>query len=121
MGWIKRLFGRPKREPPVRGEKWTLTQRVEAADEVPDSLGPTEAVLVGTSRQPTWLIFDCPCGRGHRVMLNLHASRYPRWRIQTEAPLSVYPSIDDRTESRRCHFFIRDGHTIWARQTPPQE
>jgi hypothetical protein len=89
--------------------------QVDAGDEVPDRLPRRGAVLVGPSTQPTWIAFDCPCERGHRIMINLDRSRRPAWRVASRTPLSIRPSIDDVAAGRRCHFFVSNGKIDWAR------
>lgn len=105
--WIKWVASRNRR--------WELAATVEAADEVPDQIPKRGVVLVGTQTHPRWLAFDCPCGTGHRIMLNTDRSRYPCWTVRHLSPMTVWPSIDDVTEKRRCHFWIHDGKTRWVR------
>ena len=47
-------------------------------------------------------------------MVNLDRARHPFWRIESQKPLSIRPSIDNITQERRCHFVIRDGKLRWA-------
>jgi uncharacterized protein DUF6527 len=97
--------------------KWRVLFEVEAADDVPALLPHQGVALVGTDAKPKWLVFDCPCLTGHRVMLNLDRSRWPWWHLSTREPLTVRPSIDDANSSRRCHFFLRRGRVLWVRGT----
>jgi len=97
---------------------WTVVATVEAADEVPDQLPRKGAVVVGSAAWPKWLVFDCACGRGHRIMINLDKSRRPSWKIGVDDArrLSVHPSIDhDPKGGPRCHYFITRGQTVWAK------
>jgi hypothetical protein len=103
LRWWQRL---PRR-------KWRLVLAADEADEVPEQLPSRAAVLVGPAEKPKWIAFDCPCGRGHRVMLNLDRSRSPAWSLVSQRPLTLSPSIDDSTVGR-CHFFIRQGKIKWA-------
>ena len=96
---------------------WRLVATVEAADEIPERLPKRGAVLVGSRERPKWLAFDCPCRRGHRVMLSLDSARKPRWDIRGRFLLTVSPSVNDRTLGTRCHYFIRNGRTAWARDS----
>jgi len=100
---------------PLPWRKWRLVGHEEAGDEVPIRLPPKGIVLVGPPEHPTWAAFDCPCGHGHRLMVNLDPSRRPFWRIESLCPLSLHPSIDNVTSERRCHFFVFRGRIIWAR------
>lgn len=88
---------------------------VESADDIPSTMERNAAVLVGSSQYPKWIAFDCPCGKGHRIMLNLDRSRYPFWSAhQDRDRLSISPSVDYEDECRRCHYFIRNGKVIWV-------
>ena len=95
--------------------KWQVVLQVEAGDDVPEDLPPRTAALVAPGGQPTWVVFDCPCGAGHRIMLNLNPARRPWWVLRSRVPLTIAPSIDDVGHRRRCHFFVRNGKVRWAR------
>lgn len=96
------------------GRNWRIVTRVEAGDEVPDRLPRRGVALIGPAESPTWVAFDCPCARGHRLMVNLDAARHPAWRITKTKPLSIRPSVDDITQERRCHFIMDKGRVKWA-------
>jgi len=93
---------------------WRAVLFVDAGDQIPITLPRKAAVIVGPPDRPTWVAFDCPCDRRHRVMLNLDQARKPRWTLAALRPLSIEPSIDDRTPQRRCHFFLRRGKPHWV-------
>lgn len=99
---------------PLPWRRWRVVAQVQAVDEVPDRLAYGTVVLVGVAEKLAWAIFDCPCRTGHRLMLNLDYVRRPIWTIESRKPLSIYPSIDDSTDERRCHFFVRHGRVRWA-------
>lgn len=94
---------------------WRLVGQVEAADEIPDRLPRKGAVLVGTLQHPKWIAFDCPCGIRHRILLPLDARQRRHWRLRPGARLTLWPSIDAVNGARRCHYFITNGRTVWAR------
>jgi hypothetical protein len=48
-------------------------------------------------------------------MLNLDPRRHPAWRVENLSPLTIEPSIDDRTGPGHCHFFLHRGRVIWVR------
>ena len=93
---------------------WRIVASVEAADEIPARMPPNGAVLVGTLSTPKWIAFDCPCRRGHRIMVNLDPRHRPHWRIAKNTRLTLTPSIDVHRESQRCHYFVRNGRIVWA-------
>jgi hypothetical protein len=98
----------------VPGRSWRIVSRVDAADEVPAKLPRNAVVLVGSDRFQKWLVFDCPCRSGHRVMLNLDSGRFPHWRITNLRKLTVTPSVDWHGNGKSCHYFIRAGRVVWA-------
>jgi len=95
-------------------QRWRVVGQVSAGDEIPTDIPVRGAVVVATNGLTKWLAFDCPCGIGHRVMLNLDAARRPTWRLVSDNPLTVTPSIDDVAKGRRCHFFVHAGRIQWA-------
>jgi len=99
---------------PVPWRKWRVVLTVDAADAIPDHIPSRAAVVVKRDGTPTWVAFDCPCRRGHRVMVNLDPARRPTWALQSASPLTLSPSIDDHSGARRCHFFVKQGRIRWA-------
>lgn len=98
----------------IPGRSWRIVATVEAADEIPARLPPKGVAVVGSSRHPKWLAFDCPCKTGHRIMITLDPAHYPHWTILDERKLSISPSIDYRAPGRRCHYMIRQGKIMWV-------
>lgn len=95
-------------------QRFAVVKRVEAADEIPESLPQFGAVLVGSEAAPRWLAFDCPCRTGHRIMLNLDNSRRPFWMVSSTKHLTIHPSVDSRRPERRCHYWMRNGKIHWV-------
>jgi hypothetical protein len=88
---------------------------VESADEIPDRLPRAAAVLVSSAGRHKWIAFDCPCGVGHRILLNLDQSRSPAWIISAQSGLlSISPSVDYYDRMKRCHYFVRAGKVNWV-------
>lgn len=97
--------------------RWRVVGTAEAADEVPDRLPRNGVALVGDKRQIKWIVFDCPCRTGHRIMLNADSGRNPYWKLTKAGRLSISPSVDFRGSQRRCHYFVRDGRIMWAKDS----
>jgi Family of unknown function (DUF6527) len=97
--------------------RWRVVGQIESADEVPDRLPRNAVLLVGGSGHTKWIIFDCPCRTGHRIMLNADSNRRPFWTLKTVPRLTISPSVDYCGEDRRCHYFIRVGTIIWAKDS----
>lgn len=74
-------------------------------------------MIVGSPTRHKWLVFDCPCDRGHRVMVNLDPDNRPRWCLTSLTPLTLNPSVDEYSEVGRCHYIVRDGRVIWVERT----
>jgi hypothetical protein len=96
-------------------QRWRIVGEAESADEVPERFPRNGVVLVAASGRTKWIVFDCPCRTGHRIMLNADASRRPHWALQPSKHLTISPSIDFRGGIRRCHYFIRGGRVVWAK------
>jgi hypothetical protein len=110
--WLGRLL-------PAR--RWRVVTQVEEADLVPDRLPRRGAALAGPPGAPKWLALDCPCGSGHRLLVNLDTHRRPAWHLVSARPLTVRPSLDVTQAGNRCHFTIISGTVHWAesgQQTP---
>jgi hypothetical protein len=93
--------------------RWEVGGTAEAGDLVPAFIPRHTAVLVGTPSRPRWLAFDCACGTGHRIMLNLDQTRRPMWELRSHRPLTVKPSVDYFGPDRRCHYVIVKGRIQW--------
>jgi hypothetical protein len=107
--WLRRGLRRVRHDP-----RWEVSGTAEAGDLVPAIIPRHTAVLIGTARHPQWLAFDCACGTGHRIMLNLERTRRPSWELMSSRPLTVRPSVDYRGPDRRCHYVIVKGRIRWA-------
>lgn len=96
-------------------QRWRVVGIVEEADEVPRRLPRNGAVIVESMRTRKWLAFDCPCRKGHRILLNVLPDKVgPHWSIVSEESLTISPSVDVAHGYQRCHYFIRRGQIIWA-------
>ena len=100
-------------------QHWRTVGVVESADEIPDKLPKNGAVVVASGGPPKWVSFDCPCRSGHRVLLNTDPGRRPTWTLaqSSNGGLSIAPSVDFHDGRRRCHYFVRDGRIVWAKDT----
>lgn len=90
------------------------TKRVKLLHDPSRGLKAGKIVVVGPENRPKWLRFDCPCGCGEVIALNLMTSHTPHWKVEVheDGTLTVLPSID----SMRCnsHFWIRRSHIEWV-------
>jgi hypothetical protein len=98
---------------PPRG--WRLVGSAPDPDLVPERLPRRGAYIVDRESGPAWLVFDCPCRRRHRLLLNLSPSRQPYWTITSGERLTVRPSVDSFDGGERCHFSLRAGRVHWER------
>jgi hypothetical protein len=90
------------------------SQPVTSVFDVPAELPRRTAIRVAKGIGDQWLIFDCPCKAGHRVMLNINPDSRPAWRIINNKPLTLRPSVDEVTEHGRCHYLITKGKVTWV-------
>ncbi len=98
-------------------QPWRVVEIVEDADDVAQRLPRNGVSLVGSKSCWKWIVFDCPCRAGHRILLNVDSSRNPYWRIEVlnGRRLTITPSVDYSDASRRCHYFVRRGRIEWAK------
>lgn len=103
-------FRRIRRRPRAR---FTAIVLVRARNGLPERLNPRRIYQLGAPAK--WAAFECPCGRGHILELNLAHPGRARWRLSADpsgAP-SLSPSVDSKG-SRRCHFWLREGRVRWV-------
>lgn len=113
---LRGLWARFRSE--VQPRHFSRLERVSALGEVPDNLRGDTIYLAGVGSRIKWVVFLCPCGRGHRVSLSLQTSHYPHWQLNLRgARATLYPSIDVPNEWR-CHYWIRSGRVLWAPSWP---
>lgn len=95
---------------------WKVVGTVDFADEIPEELPPKSAIVVASGKRQKWVVFDCPCKTGHRIMLNLDPVRKPTWKLEVarRGQFTIHPSIDFHGNDRRCHYFVRDGKVRWT-------
>jgi hypothetical protein len=76
----------------------------------PASLPRHVIAVIGTYENPKWATFECPCGTGHTIMVNLSRERRPSWSLSVgkDGP-SLSPSIDFQDSYTHCHFWLQDG------------
>ena len=100
----------------LRPSPWRVVGLEKEADEVPVHIEQHGIYLVASDGRLKWAVFDCPCMRGHRIMLNLDRARKPTWTlVMRRSEATLFPSVDIQSEVGRCHFFVRDGRIEWAR------
>lgn len=85
--------------------------------DVPESIPRRTLAIVGDP--PVWAVFECPCGRGHRIMVR--TAPHPRiahWSLYrgTAGP-TLWPSIESVSDFGRCHFWLTDGQASWVGST----
>jgi hypothetical protein len=102
--WRRRRWTRPRIS--------TVRHFASMAD-VPASLPRHELVLIGAPDRLKWALFECPCGNGHRLVVNLDAVRTPKWTIALTPRPTLSPSVDVR-DRRRCHFLLQEGRVRWV-------
>lgn len=94
--------------------RYRLLGAVDAADEMPERLPRRGVVVVQAEGPPTWVAFDCPCDRRHRLLMPLGVGPGNRWRLTGSAHPTLRPSVDSFDAGERCHFFLTQGRIHWA-------
>lgn len=82
----------------------------ERQSEAPISIPRHQLILIGKGEHLKWAMFECPCGTGHKIMINLATSRVPHWRVVLHSGQpSLLPSINYQDDYGRCHFWLNAG------------
>lgn len=101
----RRLRSRPR-------ARFVRIIEVAERSHLPDRLRPRSLYVLGAPAK--WALFECPCGRGHNIQLNLVHAQRARWLLSVEEGRpTLFPSVDVRGD-RRCHFWVRAGSTRWV-------
>lgn len=93
--------------------------RVRGYDPVVEVSGRSEAekirtyksmVLIRDAHGPRWLQFNCPCGCGEAVWVNLRRGAGPAWslRVDNRGQVSLWPSVV-RNSGCMSHFVLHSG------------
>lgn len=103
---------RAHRRRQLRASRYPSIRVVPELEDVPDRPHPRRVYLIGSRDRPKWVAFDCPCGHGHRIEINV--GRRSPWSAQIGAAgVTLSPSVD-RLDGRRCHFWMRDSRVRWC-------
>lgn len=94
--------------------RYAVVCTAAAADLVPERLPRRGLAVVDNGSGPSWIAFDCPCTRRHRLLMSLSDHIRPCWRLTVGQRPSLSPSVDVVEDGRRCHFWLRDGRIAWA-------
>lgn len=98
--------------------RYWVAGMVEAADEVPERLPRKALIVVERGGRPSWVAFDCPCSRCHRLLIPLSSRVSPHWRLSDSKRPSLAPSVDSTDGELRCHFWLKNGLIQWAGRQP---
>jgi Family of unknown function (DUF6527) len=103
--WLKSL----KKEP----EYFRGVHVVKTMSAVPSEIG-RDIYIVEKGGRRVWAVFNCPCERGHRIVVNLSRSRRPHWGVSVRRGLaSFWPSLWLKQDCK-SHFWIRNSRIYWA-------
>lgn len=106
---LSRWFKGQKKEPQYFGGVHTVP-RMSA---VPSDIA-RDIYIVEKGQRRAWAVFNCPCERGHRLVVNLSPNRWPCWGVSVRRGLaSFWPSLWLK-EQCKSHFWIRRNRIYWA-------
>ena len=87
---------------------------VYSLPDVPAQVG-NHIYIVGSSVATKWVVFNCPCSKGHNLTVNLMKSRYPRWTLKLSGnKVSLNPSIIVTDHPCRSHFWLSSNQVFIA-------
>jgi len=98
-----------------RLENWwhPVDYRFELQVDIPKQISRKKIYLIGKPEAKWVAIFQCPCGCGESVYLNLLSDARPCWHFWTVGKkISFHPSIWQKNGCK-SHYFIKDGRVKW--------
>jgi hypothetical protein len=114
MARLRRLLDFLRSSKSGADERYDAVKTAERLSDVPSDTGST-IFLVKKDRRPVWAAFMCPCGAGHRLVLNLSKLRSPYWTVKVrDGRATVYPSIS-LGQGCQSHFWIWSNKVYWAK------
>jgi hypothetical protein len=98
---------------PTKNADFTNLMFVNSMSDIPTNVGKT-IFVVGS--KPKWVIFACPCRRGHRLSIPLMKSVSPHWRLTKHGKtISLWPSVYVAGNPCGSHFWLLKNRVEWAR------
>jgi hypothetical protein len=87
---------------------------VGSLPEVPAEVG-NDIYIIESFNTAKWVVFNCPCSRGHKLTVNLMKSSYPRWTLRLSGnKVSLSPSVVVTDHPCRSHFWLKSNHVYLA-------
>lgn len=87
-----------------------VATQAEAVEATKDS---SVIAIIGTKKNPKWLLLNCPCGCHEILRVNLSPAMGLAWRINfiSDDTLSLYPSVDLESGCK-AHFILRANKAL---------
>lgn len=103
------------RRRPEYGPRYERTVVVSSMSDVPDETGKN-IYVVGSLPNAKWVVFNCPCERGHQLRVPLMQTASPRWKLRmTRSKVTLFPSVSVDNDPCTSHFWLNDSRVEWAR------
>lgn len=99
-----------------KGAVFSSVEVLDSMADLPEKLR-TVIYVIGTKTKYKWVVFNCPCGCGERLDVNLMQSRYPFWNLKLQGgKASLSPSVWVPTDRCGSHFWLIDSQVHWFRK-----
>lgn len=104
-----------------RRKRWTapkIDRIVKLAEDqvVPADLDRHTIHLIEIGGEARWAIFECPCGRGHPIAVNLADGPHPHSSLDVRE-VTINTQVETNHSERRCRFRVTNGRVTWE-QSP---
>lgn len=87
---------------------------VDSLPDVPAQVG-NDIYVVGSCDAAKWVVFVCPCLKGHKLTVNLMKSSHPRWTLKVSGKrVSLNPSIAVADHPCKSHFWLESNRVYPA-------
>jgi len=112
--WLSKIARRFRRDYRKSAHRYSSVAFVDSLPDVPIHVG-NEIYIVGSSERAKWVVFDCPCLKGHKLTVNLMKSRYPHWSLKLSGgKVSLSPSIVVTDHPCKSHFWLKSNQIYMA-------
>ncbi len=109
LNWLRKFWVELRRR-----SAYANVRTIDSMDSLPIRLGRT-IYIVSRGGEPRWVVFDCPCGCGARIDVNLMKSKCPSWDLfEEEGAVTLRPSLWQPAGTCMSHFFIERNRVRWV-------
>jgi len=111
---FSKFWRRLKKVREKSAHRYSTVRFIDALPDVPAQIG-NDIYIIGSPHAAKWVVFNCPCSKGHRLTVNLMKSNHPRWILRLSGKkASLSPSIVVTDHPCKSHFWLKSNEAYMA-------